>query len=157
MCVEVGMLSRFARFFGASLSLFAISTAGCAADSEEPASEDDDYTRRGKMQLLVTVDWEGRDLRDDNLNAMKSLRQRFPQVKIVHFLNAAYFTKSDSDAASAKTKIASTFLPGDEKGLHIHGWKKLFEAAGTTFINSPTFWGTSLRPNECFYDCGHEV
>ncbi len=149
--------SLFARLF--ALSLFAVgATAGCAADSSEaPATEDDDYTRRGKIQLLVTVDWEGRDLRDDNINAMKNLRERFPQVKIVHFLNAAYFTKSDADAAAAKAKIESTFLPGDEKGLHIHGWKKLFEAAGTTFINTPTFWGTSLRPNECIYDCGHEV
>jgi hypothetical protein len=161
MCVEVGMLrvasSVFARLLALSLFATVAGSAGCAADSEEPASEEDDYTRRGKIQLLVTVDWEGRDLRDDNLTAMKNLRQRFPQVKIVHFLNAAYFTKSDADAASAKTKIASTFLPGDEKGLHIHGWKKLFEAAGTTFINTPTFWGTTLSPNECIYDCGHEV
>jgi hypothetical protein len=135
--------------------------SGCAADSGDgsaaPGSEEDDYTRRGKIQLLVTVDWEGRDLRDDNLQAMRDLHTRFPQVKVVHFLNAAYFTKNDANAADAKQRIASAIAPGDEKALHIHGWKRLFEASGLTFKSSPTFWGTSLRPNECIYDCGHEV
>lgn len=132
--------------------------AGCAAEADDsPATEDADYTRRGKIQLLVTVDWEGRDLRDANLQAMRDLHTRFPQVKIVHFLNAAYFTKDDADAEDAKQRIASAIAPGDEKGLHIHGWKRLFEASGVTFKNAPTFWGTSLYPNECIFDCGHEV
>jgi hypothetical protein len=155
------MLARLVRIFGslAALAAMASIAPACAAESEQgnPEGTEDDLTRRGRMQLLVTVDWEGRDLRDDNLRAMQNLHARFPEVKIVHFLNAAYFTKSDADAADAKAKIASTILPGDERGLHIHGWKRLFEAAGVTFRNTPTFWGTTLAPTECFYDCGHEV
>lgn len=133
------------------------SVPACAAPDESLEAGEEDFTRRGRMQLLVTVDWEGRDLRDDNLRAMQDLHARFPDVKIVHFLNAAYFTKSGADAEEARTKIASAIAPGDEKGLHIHGWKRLFEAAGVPFKNTPTFWGTTIGPNECFYDCGHEV
>lgn len=153
------MLARTLRWLGiAALAACGIgSAAGCTADADDIGSADDDYTRRGKIQLLVTVDWEGRDLRDDNIAAMKDLHAKFPQVKVVHFLNAAYFTKSDSDAAAAKAEIASAIAPGDEKALHIHGWKRLFEASGVSFISGPTFWGTTLKPNECFYDCGHEV
>jgi len=156
-----GVLSaRLARAICATSVLAATATlgAGCAAQSDgQPATDDEDFTQRGKIQLLVTVDWEGRDLKDANLQAMRDLHTRFPEVKVVHFLNAAYFTKQDADADDAELRIASAIEPGDEKALHIHGWKRLFEAAGVTFKSSPTFWGTSLRPNECIYDCGHEV
>jgi len=145
-----------ARLF-ALLGITAAFMAGCAAETDDVANGDDDVTSRGKLQLLVTVDWEGRDLRDDNIDAMKELHQKFPQVKVVNFLNAAYFTKSDADAASAKAKITSALGANDEKALHIHGWKSLFEAAGDTFIAGPTFWGNTLKPTDCFYDCGHEV
>lgn len=153
------MLARTLRWLGiAALAACGIGGAtGCATDADETASEEDDYTRRGKLQLLVTVDWEGRELDDRNITAMKELHRKFPQVKIVHFLNAAYFTKSDSDARAVKDEMNSAIAPGDEKALHIHGWKRLFEAAGVTFNSGPTFWGTQIREQECFYDCGHEV
>lgn len=165
MCVHVvmrtldGFGARLSRAIGAVLVFGAAALgAGCAAATDaEPATGDDDFTRRGKIQLLVTVDWEGRDLRDANVQAMRDLHARFPQVKVVHFLNAAYFTKGDSHDEDARARIASTIAPGDESALHIHGWKRLFEASGVTFKSAPTFWGTSLRPNECIYDCGHEV
>jgi hypothetical protein len=54
-------------------------------------------------------------------------------------------------------RMQSAIAPGDERGLHIHGWKRLFEAAGATFKGAPTFWGTSVSPRECVDDCGHEV
>lgn len=153
------MLLRHARrlSIAALVALAAGALAGCAADADEPATGADDYSRKGKVKLLVTVDWEGRDLRDDNIRAMKDLHARFPDVKIVHFLNAAYFTKTDADAEAAREEIASAIAPDDEKALHIHGWKRLFEAAGVEFRSGPTFWGTTITPNECIYDCGHEV
>lgn len=155
MCVEVVMPSR--AWFPAIAVVAAV--CGCSGSSSEGANDakEDDLTRRGKIQLLVTVDWEGRDLRDANLDAMKNLHARFPQVKIVHFLNAAYFTKPNADAADTRTKIASVIAPGDERGLHVHGWKRLFEASGVSFKSGPTFWNTTVRPSECVEDCGHEV
>jgi hypothetical protein len=137
-------------------AFLALALVGCSA-SERAESSTDDVSAGGKMQLVVTVDWEGRDLEEGNLRAMRDLHARFPQVKIVHFLNAAYFTKPGADAADAKARIASTIAGGDEKGLHIHGWKRLFEASGVTFKTSPTFWGTALRSEDCTSDCGHEV
>lgn len=158
------MLSRLARLAGAVLAFGSLAAfaPGCAADEEGAPGDgqsEDDVTRGGKMQLVVTVDWEGRDLREDNLRAMENLRTRLPQVKIVHFLNAAYYTKDLADARDATARINRPLRPGDEKALHIHGWKRLFEKAGATFIASPTFWGTSLDPRsrECLADCGHEV
>lgn len=163
------MLARLARFLGsralasatAVLAIGALSalTPACSADSgSNDDTGEDDYTRRkGKLQLVVTVDWEGRDLTDANLKAMQDLHAKFPQVKIIHFLNAAYYTKQDANPTDVTARIKSAIAPGDEKGLHIHGWKRLFEAAGARFINAPTFWGTALPPQQCLYDCGHEV
>jgi hypothetical protein len=141
----------------AAFALLALTGAGCAAATDDAASGEENVTGSGKMQLLVTVDWEGRELADRNLTAMKNLHARFPGVKIVHFLNAAYYTKPDAKPADVTARMESAIAPGDEVGLHIHGWKRLFEASGVTFKSSPTFWGTSILPNECFFDCGHEV
>jgi hypothetical protein len=146
------MLTKRLLFFSAC-ALAACSSAG----SSDDASGEDDYTEKGTIQLLVTVDWEGRDLTDDNLHAMQDLHAKFPQVKVVNFLNAAYYTKAGAQKADVSSKIASAIGPSDEKGLHIHGWKSLFEASGVTFKSGPTFWGTTLTPQECLLDCGHEV
>lgn len=133
-------------------------TPACAAESSGgDTGEADDTSAKGGLELVVTVDWEGRDLNDANLRAMQDLHAKFPQVKIIHFLNAGYYTKLGADPADVTAKINSAIAPGDEKGLHIHGWKRLFEAAGAKFIASPTFWGTALSPQQCFDDCGHEV
>lgn len=166
------MLARLARSLGPLLSRVALSalavgslaalTPGCAAEEDgAPVAEgEDDYTRRkGKLQLLVTVDWEGRDLREDNVRAMENLNARFPQVKIIHFLNAGYYTKQGAVVSDVTARVNRAIKPGDEKALHIHGWKRLFEASGVTFRSGPTFWGTTLdaRGRECMSDCGHEV
>jgi hypothetical protein len=153
-----------ARFALGVLAIGAIAavTPACASETEDAPIGDgeDDYTRRkGKLQLVVTVDWEGRDLREDNIRAMENLNARFPQVKIVHFLNAGYYTKQFANRADITARVNRAIKPGDEKALHIHGWRRLFEASGLTFRNTPTFWGTTIDPRsrECLDDCGHEV
>ena len=160
------MLDASARSFAplapllALVALCAITPACASASSDDGSVGVDDYrSKKGKLQLVVTVDWEGRELRDDNLRAMEDLRTKFPQLKIVQFLNAAYFVKDGAVAADVATQMRRALRPGDEKGLHIHGWKRLFEASDVTFRGSPTFWGTTIDPGsrECLDDCGHEV
>ncbi len=111
----------------------------------------------GALQLVVTVDWEGRDLLDENLRAMEELERRFPDVRITHFLNAAYFTKIGAVKSQVATQIRRVVRTTDDRGLHIHGWKRLFEASGVTFRDDPTFWGRPGLSNDCNDDCGHEV
>jgi hypothetical protein len=135
---------------GCSLSR---SSAGAASERQTAA----DGGPQGHLQLLISVDWEGRDLLDANLSAMQTLRDDFPDLKIVHFLNAAYFTKPGADAHDVTSRITRPLRPNDELGLHIHGWERLFQAAGVTFRSAPTFWGTSQLTDDCTYDCGHEV
>jgi hypothetical protein len=159
------MLGRF-RSVAPLLSLTALlalslhcQACASSSDGDGGQSADEELRRKAKLQLVVTVDWEGRDLREENLRAMEALRARFPQIKIVHFLNANYYEKPLANAADVTARINRVLRPGDEKGLHIHGWKRLFEASDVTFRGSPTFWGTTIDPRsrECLDDCGHEV
>lgn len=107
--------------------------------------------------MLVTVDWEGRDLLEPNLQAMEAFRTNWPNVPLVHFLNAAYFTKPRADAELVTTRIERALSSQDERGLHLHGWKSLFEASGVTFRNTPTVWDAQGSVTDCAFDCGHEV
>lgn len=137
----------------------AAASVACAPAVPSSDTSESETRREGRMKLLVTVDWEGRDLTDENLAAMEGLRAQFPDVKIVHFLNAAYFTKPSAVASDVRRAIARTLLPKDELGLHIHGWKRLFEASGVDFRFTPTFWGRTVDPDgpDCAVDCGHDV
>lgn len=111
--------------------------------------------KTGIITIVMTVDWEGRSLDDNNLNAMKAFRQKYPGIPILHFLNAAYYTKPDAKEEIITQRINSVLRPHDEHGLHIHSWKTLVEASGVTFRKTPDLGGWSLR--DCNYDCGHVI
>ena len=134
----------------------AIPAPGPAQSQSKELSRD---PRKGRLQLLVSVDWEGGDLREENLRAFEDLRGRFPQVRLVHFLNAAYYRTGASFAAITAT-TRRVLRPGDELGLHLHGWRTLFQASGVTFRPGPRF---NIREPlvvdgpECAYDCGIDV
>jgi hypothetical protein len=108
------------------------------------------------INIVVSVDWEGEEVSARDIKAMQEFRETFPDIKILHFLNAAYFTKPNADVTKLRKEIQSVLRPGDEHGLHIHGWKSLFEAAGVNYRNSPSFFGAAPR-SICSVDCGHDI
>jgi hypothetical protein len=108
------------------------------------------------LRVVVSVDWEGRNLDPQNLAAMEHFRHDYPKVPLQHFLNAAYYTKVDADPRLTTAAIRSVLRKGDEHGLHIHAWKSLVEAAGVKFRTEPAFRGP-LDLSQCDPDCGHDV
>ncbi len=170
LAAQAMILSKLIRGLVA-LPLFASACGGDAAPTEGVAADADDVVTgegdNGKedstfasepgIRVVVTVDWEGTDLSSANLAAMEAFRTQFPKVPLVQFLNAAYYTKAGASAAAVTRSIRRAVRAGDELGLHIHGWKRLFEAADVTFRAEPTFWGSPLDASECLTDCGHEV
>ncbi len=90
------------------------------------------------IHVVVSVDWEGRSLLDENVHAMKAFRAAHPDVPMQQFLNAAYYTKEDADIPSTTNKILSTLLPEDEHALHLHAWNSLFELAGVVARKQPS-------------------
>ncbi|MGZ3743428.1 MAG: hypothetical protein ACXVB1_18355 [Pseudobdellovibrionaceae bacterium] len=94
-----------------------------------------------KINLIISVDWEGFSLDDKNLEAFQKFRNDYPEVKIVHFLNAAYFLQKGADALDIQKKIRSVIRPGDELGIHIHAFETLLNAAEVKYREDYTFWG----------------
>jgi hypothetical protein len=154
-CVRASVLASFGFFGCASADPDAASSA--AASNVDARSTAEAATARATVKVVVTVDWEGLDLAEANLQAMEDLRADYPQVRLVQFLNAAYYTKPDADVAAVTASLRRVVRGGDELGLHVHGWKSLFAASGVRFRPGPTFWGTTLTADDCASDCGHEV
>lgn len=115
---------------------------------------------QGKVVAIISVDWEGYFLKDNDLQKMKKFREDFPEIGLLHFLNAAYYTKADANSVDITQKIQSVLLPIDEHGLHIHGWRSLADISGVTFRTSPrahTETPIDLTKCETPKDCGHEI
>ncbi|MBX7170862.1 MAG: hypothetical protein K1X72_07890 [Pyrinomonadaceae bacterium] len=112
---------------------------------------------QGKVKIVVSVDWEGDDLQQQNLQAMKDFRRDYPEIPLQHFLNAAYYTKHQAKASEITESIKSVLLPKDEQGLHIHAWKNLVESSGVVFRTSPSFVLEGYTIADCKIDCGQEI
>jgi len=149
-CFTGAGASLLAGVLGLGLVLGALTAraAGAAERGVTPA---------GSIKLLVLVDWEGRDLAPYNLAALTALRQTLGDVPLTHLLSPAYFTRAGADSATVKRLIRSAMRPGDAVGLTLGGWKSLVETAGVIFRSSPTFWGETLRPQDCAVDCGLDL
>jgi len=112
---------------------------------------------QGRVRIVVSVDWEGKDLQPANLRSMRNFRRDHPDIPLQHFLNAAYYTKIQADAAQITKSIKSVLLRGDEHGLHIHAWRRLVESAGVKFRTSPSFVMDGYMIADCAIDCGQEI
>lgn len=107
------------------------------------------------MQLWVTVDWEGLSLEEDNLQAMRQFRQKFPHIPMVQLINPAYFVQKGAHRAQMAHAIRSTFLEHDTIGLHLHPLMPLVQYCGVPYQSKPTL---ADEPNPCEGDrCGYSV
>jgi hypothetical protein len=107
------------------------------------------------ITMVMTVDWEGRNISFKNISAIQKFRSAYPEIPMLHFLNPAYFTKEYVDA-DLKEKINSVLRPQDERGLHIHAWKSLVQYCGVNYQSKPTIADIDENCSDG-KDCGHTV
>lgn len=107
------------------------------------------------IEVYVTVDWEGRSLDDEDIEAMQSFRQQFPYIPMLQLLNPAYFVRNHAYPARLAQTVQSTFLPIDTQGLHVHAWKSLTEYCGVAYQYSHSF--ADVDENCQKGDCGYTV
>ena len=152
-----------------------------ATDIVIPSNADTSPTRvpiRGttcKVIVVISVDWDGHDLRDANINAFNDFRTNAhaqhngQPIPLTHFICASYFTgpniaaaASDpinpSGAANIGTKIRRALRAQDEIGLHVHGWRSVVAGAGVAFTNHHGWWPLVANPSfyNCWRDIGHD-
>lgn len=98
-----------------------------------------------RIHVFLSVDWEGDTLREANLASMRRFNQEFPQYPVIHFLNAAYYTKNwDLDADEVTRRIRSALKPNDELGVHIHSWENFVRESGVEYRPGPSFWNSPV-------------
>ncbi|HYX32455.1 MAG TPA: hypothetical protein VE954_05030 [Oligoflexus sp.] len=112
---------------------------------------------QGQVRIVVSVDWEGRELQSRNLQAMQKFRKDYPEIPLQHFLNAAYYTKPGAVPSQITQTVRSVLRPGDEEGLHVHAWRSLVRASGVAFRTGPSFVEGEVDLRTCTVDCGHDV
>ena len=110
-----------------------------------------------KIHVIVSVDWEGRDLENENERVFKDFREKYPEVPMQQFLNAAYLTKNVWTSQQVRAFHENTLRDIDELGLHIHPWKSLVEASGVEFQSKPRLFDDDTDLRESHGDVGHEV
>ncbi|MBX9766904.1 MAG: hypothetical protein K2X47_06500 [Bdellovibrionales bacterium] len=120
----------------------------------------------GGIELVVSVDWEGSALKDKiidpvQIEKFRRFRELAPDTPLLQLVNPALFTKRGADKVRIAEQVRSVMKPGDELGIHIHGWKNLVEAAGVTYRDSLSIYDTELARDpdlfQCDDDCGYGV
>lgn len=89
-----------------------------------------------RLYATVTVDWEGVQIDDENLDILASFKSQFPKIPLTHFICPAYFTRGQEFSQQIGKIHAVT--AGDEIGLHIHCWESLIAKSGVIPILHPT-------------------
>ena len=112
------------------LTLAAALIAGCSASTPPPA--------HGRVVVALTIDWEGADLAEEDLDALDELRQTLGGVPLTHFVSPAYFTKQSPDPGALDT-LTRAVHTGDELAVHLHAWRSLAKASGVEPKLSPSF------------------
>lgn len=113
------------------------------------------HAEQQTITLYMTVDWEGWSLDNENLQAMRDFRSRYPYIPMLHLLNPVYFLRPGADIETMTGKMRSTLLPADGHGLHLHGWRLLVESCGVVYKREPAFSEAEGSCSES--DCGYNV
>ncbi|MCO4755121.1 MAG: hypothetical protein KC478_11610 [Bacteriovoracaceae bacterium] len=90
------------------------------------------------IKLIISMDWEGCDLLDRNLDSIKEFKKKW-NCPITHYLNAGYYTNPNTMMDQVTDKIHMTMQSDDEAGLHLHAPRHFVESAGVGLKNGPTF------------------
>ncbi len=92
----------------------------------------------GKIRVLLSMDWEGCDLKEINLSSIKGFKKKW-ENPFTHYLNPAYYTNPKTKHLNITKLISNTLSPEDEIGLHLHAPKHLLREMNIAVKSSPTF------------------
>jgi hypothetical protein len=143
------------------LATIGIALAGCTPNTLDSSTiqalaRRSTSTNPVNVHLMMSVDWEGANLAQDNLNTMADFRSEFPAIKLTHFVSAGYFTQENALSSDLIEAFNSVISTDDEVGLHVHAWKSLVEASGVTYRDAPQYLN-SRRTFPRGDDHGHDV
>jgi hypothetical protein len=109
------------------------------------------------VNLGLSIIWNGHEITDHNIIALKKFRESFKDLQVMHFISPSYFTRGTDIAANNLQMMKPIIKDGDRIGLLLSGWRSYVLEAGVIFRNGPSFWGSSNGSRQCARDCGSDV
>ncbi len=106
---------------------------------------------------IVSVLWEGREILGSNTASLERLRRSWPDLRLIHFISPAYFSRAEEQNIAVAKKIKALVLPDEKICLLVHPWESILKNANVDAIKNETFWGYHLDNKRCLNDCGQEV
>lgn len=91
-----------------------------------------------EIKIIVSMDWEGTDLKEENLEAIREFKRSWA-VPMVHFHNPAYYTNPYLSEEEVQKFTDEAIGVDDEVGLHLHTPRHLLTHAGVSSKTSPCF------------------
>lgn len=91
-----------------------------------------------KLDIIISVDWEGTSLEEKNLASLRDFKKRY-HVPFLHYMNPAYFTHPALKNRDISSQLNRCIFEDDEMGLHLHGPRHLIEQCGVKFRSQPSF------------------
>lgn len=113
----------------------------------------------GQLKICVTVDWEGYNLQERNIKAMKAFREHMDDVPLTHFICPAYFTRGLAPIGRlpiVQNRIKGMIRKDDEVGLHVHAWESLVRGAGVAPRGGISSYLDGYGPQVTFLDSDGE-
>lgn len=102
-------------------------------------SEPVEFMISNPLYVVWTIDWEGYDISDSNMNAMSKISSKYglPMVQLVtpRVFVASDVSQSRKDAL--KKYVFERSALGDEIGMHLHMHCDLFTACGLKYKTAP--------------------
>lgn len=108
----------------------------------------------GKVKLIISMDWEGCDLLERNLNAIKNFKKKY-NCPLAHYLNAGYYTNPKTKGGRVTSAIKGALGSDDEQAMHLHAPRHFVQAAGVGVRAAPTF--SKLGDYNSGHEFGQEV
>ncbi|MDD3647993.1 MAG: hypothetical protein PHS44_05875, partial [Candidatus Dojkabacteria bacterium] len=104
------------------------------------------------LYVTMTIDYEGTDVPDKELQEVINFSRRHSKIPIVHFFNPRIYVTNEISENRVKTLtnwVVERRNEGDEIGMHLHMHYDMVQAAGVKVRKSPK-WTDYL-------DNGHDV
>jgi hypothetical protein len=146
--------TSFTIILGTLSFLFSTCMNGRGQRSNPSAS---DIDKSKAIFIQVSVLWEGVEIQDFNLKALKSLKSQFPLLSFKHFISPAYYTREGANGDEISKRIKSVMAENDSAGLYLQPWKSLAKTVGVEFRPHLTFWGEAFDAKACELDCGGDM
>ena len=97
-----------------------------------------EFLTMSELKVLITVDWEGTDLEEENLQRIQKFKHDWG-VPLTHYLNPGYYTNPNTCDLEITKTINNILSEEDDTGLHIHAPKHFVSSAGVHPRVGPCF------------------